>query len=264
MTDATIASSPLPAPPPLPAHAALFLDLDGTLLDFALHPQDVVVADTLRTSLARLRHALGGALALVSGRPVAEIDSLLDWRGHAAGLHGAQWRDGDGDLHALAIAPAALDEARRAALAFVETLPTGVFIEDKTDALALHYRLAPEAAAAVALAADDLLRIAGSGFALQHGNRVIELKPAGVDKGVAIARFMSRAPFEGRTPWMLGDDLTDEHAFRHVNERGGTSVIVGPRRPTDARYALATPQAVRDWLAHAANRLDPAPHEENR
>jgi trehalose 6-phosphate phosphatase len=93
-----------------------------------------------------------------------------------------------------------------------------------------------------------LLREAGDGYAIQRGDHVIELKPAGVDKGRALAALMHDAPFRGRTPWMLGDDLTDEDAFRHANANGGISVIVGSRRPTEAHYALDDPAAVRAWL----------------
>ncbi|MBS0431000.1 MAG: trehalose-phosphatase, partial [Proteobacteria bacterium] len=84
----------------------------------------------------------------------------------------------------------------------------------------------------------------------------IELKPAGCDKGRALAELMAATPFRGRQPWMLGDDLTDEHAFEEVNARGGISVIVGPRRPTRANFALADPTAVRDWLRGLVLRAD--------
>ncbi|MCR6702194.1 MAG: trehalose-phosphatase [Dokdonella sp.] len=243
----------LPPPPPLTDAAALFLDLDGTLLDIAERPQDVVVAAGLREALARLHARLGGALALVSGRPLAEIDQLsrrLDFA--AAGLHGAQLRTPDGRVELPAAAAAAALEPVRAELAaFVPAWP-GVLVEDKRDALAVHYRQAPQAADAVRTLAGRWARIAGSGFTLQHGLCVVELRPAGNDKGTAVARLMREAPFAGRVPWMIGDDLTDEHAFHRVNALGGISVVVGARRPSAAHHALDDPPAVRRWLAEAA------------
>lgn len=243
----------LPPPPPLTGAAALFLDLDGTLLDIAERPQDVVVAAGLREALARLHVRLGGALALVSGRPLAEIDQVsgrIDFA--AAGLHGAQLRTPDGRVEQPAAAAAAALEPVRAALAqFVPSWP-GVLVEDKHDALAVHYRQAPQAATAVQTLAERWARIAGSGFTLQHGLCVVELRPAGNDKGTAVARLMREGPFAGRVPWMIGDDLTDEHAFHRVNALDGVSVVVGARRPSAARHALADPVAVRRWLAEAA------------
>lgn len=251
-------SGGLPPPPALAADAALFLDLDGTLLDFALRPQDVVVAAGLREALQRLHVRLGGALALVSGRPLADIDRLSGLpQLAAAGLHGAQVRTPAGVVEQAPPPAAGLDPVRAHLRGFAERWP-GVLVEDKHDALALHYRAAPHAQAAVEAIAADLLRIAGSGFALQHGNRVVELRPAGSDKGTAVVRLLGEPPFAGRLPWMIGDDLTDEHAFRRVNALGGRSVIVGPRRPSAARHALAGPDAVRAWLAEAAWAPGPA------
>ncbi len=234
---------------------ALFLDVDGTLLDFASHPREVQVDARLHDDLARLRERLHGALALLSGRALRQIDELFDWREHAAaGLHGAQLRraDGsvredDGELRITALR--ALVEPRVAAL-------PGVLLEDKRQALALHYRNAPQQREAVGRLAQELLQHAGNEYALQHGNHVIELKPAGFDKGCALAALMESAPFRGRQPWMLGDDLTDEHAFEETNARGGVSVIVGPRRPTQANFALSDPAAVRAWLRGLALRAD--------
>ena len=233
---------------------ALFLDVDGTLLDFASHPQDVHVDARLHDDLAALRERLHGAVALLSGRSLQQIDQLFDWRDHAAaGLHGAQLRRADGSFcgndrgtHIAAVR--ALAESR------VADLP-GVLLEDKHQALALHYRNAPARRAEVEALAQELLLHAGSDYALQRGNHVVELKPAGVDKGGALATLMESAPFRGRQPWMLGDDLTDEHAFEETNARGGVSVIVGTRRPTQANFALSDPAATRVWLRGMALRI---------
>ena len=245
----------LPAPP-APARDdgwALFLDIDGTLLDFAARPDAVRVAAPLRDDLARLRERLHGALALLSGRTLQQIDALFDWRdGAAAGLHGAQWRGPGGATHD-EVQPASLTALRDEAHAQASKLP-GVVLEDKHHALALHYRNAPAQRSAVERLARDLLQRAGSGFALQRGDHVLELKPAGCDKGRALAALMREPPFAGRRPWMLGDDLTDEHAFAETTARGGVGVIVGERRPTCARFALADPAAVRAWLHELALR----------
>lgn len=255
MTDSR-APAPLPPPPLLPAHAALFLDLDGTLLDFASRPQDVVVEARVRETIARLHAALDGALAIVSGRPLAEIDRLSHLPSiAAAGLHGAQVRDAAGTIHAMPLAGGALDRVRQHAREHSAALD-GVLLEDKGDAIAVHYRQAPHAAEAVARLCSELLRIAGSAFALQHGNHVIELRARGSDKGTAVATLMASPPFSGRQAWMIGDDLTDEHAFAVVNTCHGVSVVVGTRRPTQAKHALAGPAGVRDWLSVSAGSLE--------
>ncbi|HET9835388.1 MAG TPA: trehalose-phosphatase [Rhodanobacteraceae bacterium] len=226
---------------------ALFLDVDGTLLDFASHPEGVHVDARLHDDLASLRERLRGALALLSGRTLAQLDELFDWRRHAAaGLHGAQLRLADGhsfedDGEARVTALHALAESRIAGT-------PGVLLEDKHQALALHYRNAPAEREFVEQLAQELQQRAGSDFTLQHGNHVIELKPANTDKGRALAALLASEPFAGRQPWMLGDDLTDEHAFEEVNGCGGVSVIVGARRPTHANFALDDPRAVRAWL----------------
>ena len=245
----------MPAPPDPGADDgwALFLDVDGTLLDFASHPQGVHVGAGLHDDLARLRERLNGALALLSGRTLQQIDALFGWREHAAaGLHGAQLRHSGGEI---------LQDDRGAALAGLRdyaagraTEIPGVLLEDKHHALALHYRNAPEQRSQIEALAQELQRRAGDGYSLQHGNHVIELKPAGFDKDDALAALMSRAPFRDRQAWMLGDDLTDEHAFEECNARGGVSVIVGARRPTRANFALPDPSAARAWLHALANR----------
>ena len=245
----------LPAPPSAGADAgwALFLDVDGTLLDLVHHPDFVEIDARLHDDLARVRARLDGAVALLSGRPLVQLDALLDWNAYpAAGVHGAELRTPDGREH-ITGDDAAFAQVRERAAVLVATV-RGVVIEDKRRALGLHYRHAPAAREAAERIAHALLQSAGAGYTLQRGDHVIELKPAGADKGRALATLMRDPPFRGRTPWMLGDDLTDEDAFRDVNACGGVSVIVGARRPTIARYALPDPAAVRGWLHHAATR----------
>ncbi|MGH8116155.1 MAG: trehalose-phosphatase [Rhodanobacteraceae bacterium] len=226
---------------------ALFLDVDGTLLDFAEHPDRVEVGAALHHDLARMRRRLDGAVTLLSGRPLSQLDDLFGWHGHAAaGLHGAELRTPDGREHFTGDADRfAQTRARAVALAADSR---GVVLEDKYRALALHFRQEPGAGATAQHIAESLLRGAGDAYTLQHGDHVIELKPAGMDKGGALAALAALPPFRGRQPWMLGDDLTDEDAFRHINAMDGVSVIVGARRPTAARYALPGPAAVRAWL----------------
>lgn len=246
----------LPAPPAPGADDewALFLDVDGTLLDFASHPEEVHVDARLHDDLATLRERLRGALALLSGRTLTQLDDLFDWRRHsAAGLHGRQLRFDDGRCVAAGDGEARIEQLRALAESRIAQMP-GALLEDKREALVLHYRKAPQARAAIEQLARELLQRAGSDYKLQHGNHMIELIPAGTDKGRALATLLASGPFVGRQPWMLGDDLTDEHAFEEANARGGVSVIVGARRPTHANFAIDDPGAVRAWLSGLAGR----------
>lgn len=239
----------LPAPPvPDPARVALFLDVDGTLLEFAAHPDAVLVEPSLPLLLASLWQRLGGALAPVSGRPLEQIDRLLGLPpGGAAGLHGAEWRGVDGIVVRDGHDAGVLSALSREATTQAASLP-GVLVEAKPNAIALHYRNAPSAAPAVDRLASALAAQAGPAFTLQRGDHVVELKPAGADKGDAVARLMREPPFRDRVPWVIGDDHTDEHAFAVARSLGGTGVIVGTRRPTVASWALHDPAAVRAWL----------------
>ncbi|GAB2502044.1 trehalose-phosphatase [Lysobacter humi (ex Lee et al. 2017)] len=247
----------LPAPPPVQPHWALFLDIDGCLLDFADHPDDVDVPPGLHDDIARLRQALGGALALVSGRSLAQIDALFpEMQLEAAGLHGLQLRAGlTGDA-----GPAAnvddLVRVREAAEQVAGAHP-GARVEDKGIALALHWRAAPQARSALeAIAASAVSQMPG--YRLQHGNCVVELRPDGHHKGTAIERLMRTSPFEGRLPVYAGDDFTDEDGFMTTNSLGGLSIIVGDRRPTTARHGIRDTAALRAWLSDGARRLGAA------
>jgi len=250
--------SALPAPPAPGADDgwALFLDVDGTLLDFASSPQGVRVDAQLHDDLACLRERLHGALALLSGRTLEQIDRLFDWRAcAAAGLHGGQLRFADGRAASGDAGEASIAALHALAESRIAQIP-GALLEDKRRALALHYREAPAQREAIEDLARDLLQHAGSDYTLQHGNHVIELKSAGDDKGRALAALLGSAPFRNRQPWMLGDDLTDEHAFEEANARGGVSVIIGTRRPTHANFSLDDPPAVRAWLRGLAARRE--------
>jgi len=255
----TAAETDVLAPPPRAelASIALFIDIDGTLLDFAERPGSVVVEPSLRATLLALRHRLGGALAILSGRSLGQIDALLGLSDvAAAGLHGAELRGPGGAVLETAPSGTILQAARSRAAELARAIP-GLFVEDKGAAIALHYRAAPDAELAVRRAAIELLDLAGGEFELLQGAFVIELKPRHAHKGTALVRLMRLAPFAARTPWMIGDDVTDEDAFAEANALGGISVLIGAPRPTAARHWLANPGAARAWigtLLHAPER----------
>lgn len=233
--------------PPSPADDwALFLDVDGCLLEFSDTPDGVVVPPLLPARLDALSQRLDGALALVSGRTLASLDRLFaPLRLPAAGMHGLERRH-DGVHVAAPPAPLQLSEVLGEARRIAASQP-GAVVEDKGAAIALHWRGAPDAAQTLTdFAAAALPRLPG--FRLQHGDHVVELRPASADKGDAIAAFLEQPPFRGRRPVFAGDDLTDEHGFEIVNARGGVSVLVGAREPSAARCGLEAPAAVHAWL----------------
>lgn len=245
------AAHPRPPPPPINGTHALFLDVDGTLLEFASHPDDVRVPAALGQVLAQLQHRLQGAVALVSGRPLEGLDTLFHpLRLPAVGLHGLELRNG-GNGEPAPVAPPALATVLARARAFAAHRP-GIVVEDKGSNIGLHWRNAPMQEAAVRRFAEDALE-GLRGYRLQLGNQVAELRPRGADKGDAIAALVEQAPFRGRTPVFAGDDLTDEHGFAVVNDRAGISVLVGGREPSAARHGLADIAAVMEWLQQGAN-----------
>lgn len=235
------------APPPPADDWALFLDVDGCLLEIADAPDRVVVPPGLPALLSRLRARLDGALALVSGRNLATIDGFFaPYRFDAAGLHGAEHRHG-GDLQVPGAVPPALRALLADARARASALP-GVVVEDKGAAVALHWRQRPEAEDLLIALAEAALP-ALDGYRLQHGKDVVEVRPAATSKGTAITAFLASPPFAGRLPVFAGDDLTDESGFAVANDRAGISVLVGDREGSAATHGLADPRAVRAWLA---------------
>jgi trehalose 6-phosphate phosphatase len=236
---------------------ALFLDFDGTLVELAATPDGIAPSPRLVPLLTGLQAALGGGLAIVTGRAIARIDDFLaPLRLPVAGLHGFEIRlDPAGST---AAAPAAeLDPVRKSAVDLPRAWP-GVEIEDKGATLAIHYRAVPEAGPAVLARAQALVAASGGHLALIDGKMVAELLPRGRDKGTGIATLMARAPFAGRRPAFLGDDVTDEAGFAAVNGAGGTSVRIGaPAQPTEARFHLPGVPAVLDLLEGLLARLDP-------
>lgn len=242
-----LSKAPFERAPDLRGPCAFFLDIDGTLLDLAAHPGLIRVDGDLVALLKSLGRAAGGALALISGRSVKDIDSLLADSGFCvAGQHGAERRDFSGTMHAREVSRAALETARRG-LALVAARHPALVLEDKGVNFAVHFRSAPELGEQTQAAVRGLARELGGEFEVQLGKMVVELRPAGKDKGVAISEFLSEAPFLGRAPVFVGDDLTDETGFELINRVGGHSVKVGQGQSA-ARWRLADASAVRAWL----------------
>jgi trehalose 6-phosphate phosphatase len=238
-------------PPPLSRlePAALFLDFDGTLVELAEAPGAISVPSGLKPLLDRLSGRLEGRLAIVSGRAVEDLRRHLG--GFAAvlsGSHGVELHYADGRSIPVS-APPGLAEARESIRRFAAG-GEGLLVEDKPAGVALHYRLAPERAEE----ADAFVEaLAGrSGLALQRGKMVVELRPQGSDKGEALRRLMAEPPFAGARPVFVGDDLTDEDAFRAAAALGGEGVLVGPARPSAARWRLDGVADVTAWLETAA------------
>ena len=233
--------------PPYADNWAFFLDIDGTLLDIEGHPDDVHIGRVELELVSGLHRATGGALALVSGRPLAGIDVLFHpLRLPSAGQHGAERRDANGRRHRHQFPVDTLHRAAVPVRKFVAR-NEGLVFEDKGASVALHYRLAPRLEAAAREVVEQAVQEAGGVLEMQVGKMVFEMKPAGVDKGVAIDQFMRDAPFAGRIPVFLGDDVTDEFGFRVVNRLGGHSVKIG-EGPTAARWRLASPAGAKAWL----------------
>ncbi|MEW7851288.1 trehalose-phosphatase [Massilia aurea] len=227
---------------------ALFLDFDGTLVDIAPLPDQVIVTDTLRTALPLLQARLKGRLALVSGRPINELDKLLaPLVFPAAGVHGMERRGIDGVVRRLPAPDFAL--VRQAAQGLAARHPD-LWVEEKHGALALHFRQAPELQALCT----DVMRAAveaSPGLLLMEGKMIVEVKSNAVSKGTAIRDFLVEAPFVGSRPLFVGDDTTDEAGFAHVQSIGGIGLKVGPG-PTVAQCRIASAERLRELLAQAA------------
>jgi trehalose 6-phosphate phosphatase len=223
--------------------AALMLDMDGTLIDLAPTPDAVVVAPGLPEALAALRDALGGALAIVTGRPVETVDRLFgDTPGAVAGEHGGAFRYALGEPIERLDLPSPPASWLEAAQTLVQSFP-GALLERKARGFALHYRQAPEAREVFRTALAALLETT-PGFELHPAHMLWEVRPLGADKGEAVAALMRRAPFAGRVPVFIGDDVTDEDGMREARRMGGAGYRV------DAVFH--DPAGVRTWLRRSA------------
>jgi trehalose 6-phosphate phosphatase len=231
---------------------AWFFDVDGTLVEIASSPASVVVHDELPDLIAQLHFLSGGAVSLITGRAVADVDQFLPMPGiSVAGQHGLQLRTADGtfvrsssdDIDLQDVVSALEDAAAR---------HRGLLVEFKGESVALHYRKAPHLAGYAHRLMRSLRELHAPEFAVKKGKRVVELIHNSADKGVAIRKLMKTEPFKGRIPVFLGDDVTDESGFAAVNELSGVSIKVGPG-PTLASWRLNDVTAVREWLRSGMN-----------
>lgn len=237
------------SPPPGPADDwALFLDIDGTLLDIAEKPEDVYMPPGLERTLTVLRERLAGALALVSGRSIKIIDQIFaPLQFAAAGQHGAELRLRPGGPPAVLVNETSLDWLR-AELPALRALSSDLLIEDKGQSIAVHYRAAPGAAPDVERILTRRVREHAESFTLLAGKMLLEVKPKAISKASAIAEFMDQAPFAGRVPVFAGDDTTDIDGFAGVQALGGYAVQVGPRPAPPGAFFVPSPAAFREWL----------------
>lgn len=233
--------------PAFAAGWALFLDVDGTLLDIAGHPDAVTVSPRLHEVLRIAYQLSDGAVALISGRSLADLDRLFGPPLYpAAGQHGLERRDSAGHVTS---SIGAMERLGAVAynLASQARMRQGIVVEHKGLSLALHFRTAPQMHEWAELTMHGFLHELGPGFQLIEGKMVLELKPVGRDKGTAIADFMAEPPFASRLPVFIGDDVTDEDGFAVVNMAGGHAIKVGGGDSL-ARWRMADAQSVRRWL----------------
>ncbi len=233
---------------------ALFLDVDGTLVELAPTPDEARAGPQVPALLEQLHRRLGGAVALVSGRSIATLDRML----HptvlpAVGVHGLEWRTADGAIQRPANAAGALAQARDQLQVFV-TAHDGLLLEDKELTVVLHYRARPDLGTRARSVAERVARASGGRLELLEGKCMLELKPPGTDKGSGIRQLLANPPFAGRRPVFVGDDVTDEAGFSAVNALGGVSVAVGMERASAAGFRLADVAAVLRWLAAVEDR----------
>ena len=237
-------------PPPLDlSRHALFLDVDGTLVGIQERPELVLPEPALTTLLTELCARMQGAVAILTGRTIVDADRILERVvPFVAGVHGQQRRHG-AEVISEVFMPESWLEARAALAQQLIVRELNPHIEDKDNALALHYRHVPEQADDIAQTVESVA--AAFGLRAIHGKQVSELMPPGASKGAALALLMKETPFTGRKPVAVGDDVTDEDAFATANELGGLSILVGNFRATAATYLLPDTAAVRTWLKEA-------------
>src|SRR4030081_2683428 len=246
----------VPVPGALIPHlgeCALLLDIDGTLLDFAPTPREVWVPPGLAKTMNRLLERTSGALALVSGRSLNDIDLIFaPAEFPAVGGHGAEMRLST-DSEAVATHAPPMDKELKKRLAAIAQLSPGILLEDKGYSLALHYRLAPHAEKAI-YAAVSLIRadLPNAPIEVLPGKCVCEIKHSGFNKATGVRELMTHEPFKGRYPIFIGDDVTDEAVFGIMPDLGGLAFSVG-RRAQGVAGHFDEPRDVREWLAHLLN-----------
>ncbi len=234
----------LPSPSPSWAY---FLDVDGTLIELADTPDAIHVDYLLLALIDDLHQKVGGALALISGRSLTDLDHRLKmpWL-PIAGQHGLERRDNFGNIHRHSISPIS-SELFLERLAPLMARHPGIHIEHKGTTFAVHYRREPHLGSYLHRLLKGMV-LQMEGLQVQPGKRVLEIKPSGYDKGSAIEEYMTQPPFAGQRVVFIGDDLTDEHGFAVVNRLNGYSIKVGAGR-TCANYRLNGIESVRSWLA---------------
>lgn len=236
------------APPEFDRTNALFLDLDGTLLEIAPTPESVVVPPVLPRLLMSLHRLLDGAVAIVTGRPLGVIDKLLvPFMSSAAGEHGVSLRYDDGTVEDMPRGTAVPESWREALKSAAERWP-GVLVEPKPHGVAVHYRLVPERGNDVWRLVRGLVPQDHPAFRLIPAREAVEIGPRAASKGYAVEQLMARAPFRGRRPIFVGDDVTDEAGMEAARQFAGEGLRV-------AEVFGGDPAAVRAWLTRGAERL---------
>jgi trehalose 6-phosphate phosphatase len=239
-------------PPRADLSWAWFFDIDGTLVEIASAPSRIVVSDDLPHIISRLRVLSGGAVSLITGRSVSDVEKFFPIDGIAvAGQHGLEMRDPSGEVE-IAFTSGADFAAIRSELSDIASRHEGLIVENKGESIALHYPQAPRLAGYAHRVKRKIREAHGSDLTIQKGKRVVELKPAGANKGSAIRELMLAPPFAGRMPVFVGDDVTDEAGFRLVNSMGGHSIKVGPGK-SEAKWRLRDVRDVRQWLSEAVD-----------
>jgi trehalose 6-phosphate phosphatase len=244
---------------PLPqadARWALLFDVDGCIVETQRRAADVRIPESLLVTLKALKTELGGALAVISGRTLEQLDNLFaPLQLPSAGLHGIERRAADGHKH-MAPLPnkAASDAVHRQCYRLLPRF-SELNIEDKGSAIVLRYKSAPQLGTTIAAALGEILAPYADTFELQPGDGEVEVKPVSSDNGSALRAFMRETPFVARMPVFLGHDLADESAFLAANALGGISIGVGIERDTWANFHLTDPAAARVWLAQMQQTL---------
>lgn len=228
---------------------ALFLDVDGTLLPIQDNPSDVKSDAPLRVLLARILMTLDGAVAVVSGRSLKEIDRIFSPLSiSAAGSHGTEIRCGTAPVAQLIEEPPVMEALEARIVKFVAGRE-GLLLERKAGGFTLHFRARPELDVECRTLMNEIAAELGPQFTRQSGKMIHEVVARNLSKGAAIEYFLQRAPFADHQPVFIGDDTTDEAGYRAVNAAGGLSIKVGTSTETAATYSLQNVSAVREWLS---------------
>ncbi len=240
------------APPQCRPDSALFLDFDGTLVEIAAAPSDVNIPANLIPMLRRLTIGFGGAVAIISGRTISDVDRFLDKSIAAvAGVHGIERRTATGRSNEQSgFVSAEIEDAIFAAKKLKQRWPR-IVVEEKGPAVALHYRQEPGAKEDCIALLQSIAYQTNADLEVIRGKCVVELKEGTANKGAAVMAFMNESPFKSRIPVYIGDDETDETAFKVVSAMGGLSIAVGTKRSVHAPYHFASVNEVHHWLAAA-------------